>query len=45
MIELDDSQQALELLRDLISPGDVVLLKGSRGMRLDRLVPGLEVRP
>ncbi len=45
VIELDDSQQALALLRDLISPGDVVLLKGSRGMRLDRLVPGLEVRP
>ena len=45
VIELDDSQQVLELLRDLISPGDVVLLKGSRGMRLDRLVPALEVRP
>ena len=28
-----------------IQPGDVVLLKGSRAVRLDTIVPALEVRP
>ena len=45
VIELDDSAQALDLLRRVIQPGDVVLLKGSRGVRLDVIVPALEVRP
>lgn len=34
-------QAALPFLRDLIQTGDVVLLKGSRGLRLDRLVRAL----
>jgi UDP-N-acetylmuramoyl-tripeptide--D-alanyl-D-alanine ligase len=45
VIELDDSGQAIALLRQVIQPGDVVLLKGSRGVRLDVIVPALEVRP
>jgi UDP-N-acetylmuramoyl-tripeptide--D-alanyl-D-alanine ligase len=45
VIELDDSGQALALLRGVIAPGDVVLLKGSRGVHLDVIVPALEVRP
>ncbi|MCC7362236.1 MAG: UDP-N-acetylmuramoyl-tripeptide--D-alanyl-D-alanine ligase [Anaerolineales bacterium] len=45
IVELDDSAQALDHLRGLIRVGDVVLLKGSRGVKLDRIVPGLEVRP
>ena len=45
IVEVDDSEQALAYLRGLIRAGDVVLLKGSRGVKLDRIVPGLEVRP
>ena len=45
VIELEDTGQALDLLRQVIQPQDVVLLKGSRGMRLDTIVPALEVRP
>jgi UDP-N-acetylmuramoyl-tripeptide--D-alanyl-D-alanine ligase len=33
--------EALELLRSLVRPGDVVLVKGSRGVGLDAVVDGL----
>jgi UDP-N-acetylmuramoyl-tripeptide--D-alanyl-D-alanine ligase len=33
--------EALELLRGLVRPGDVVLVKGSRGIGLDAVVDGL----
>jgi UDP-N-acetylmuramoyl-tripeptide--D-alanyl-D-alanine ligase len=36
-----DAEQALELLRRLLHAGDVVLIKGSRGIGLDRVVDGL----
>jgi UDP-N-acetylmuramoyl-tripeptide--D-alanyl-D-alanine ligase len=45
VVELEDSQAAIEFLRQNIRPGDVVLLKGSRAVKLDRVVPALEVRP
>ncbi len=45
VVELDDAEQALGHLRRIIQRGDVVLLKGSRGVHLDRIVPALEVRP
>jgi UDP-N-acetylmuramoyl-tripeptide--D-alanyl-D-alanine ligase len=45
VVELTDSDQALAFLRQTIRRGDVVLLKGSRGVKLDRIVPALEVRP
>ncbi len=45
VVELEDSEQALAYLRPNIRRGDVVLLKGSRGIKLDRIVPALEVRP
>jgi UDP-N-acetylmuramoyl-tripeptide--D-alanyl-D-alanine ligase len=45
VVELDDSQAALSFLRENIRRGDVVLLKGSRGVNLEWLVPALEVRP
>jgi UDP-N-acetylmuramoyl-tripeptide--D-alanyl-D-alanine ligase len=45
VVELEDSAQALTFLRHIIRRGDVVLLKGSRAVKLDRIVPALEVRP
>ncbi len=39
--EFDTGDEALPFLRGLIGAGDVVLLKGSRGLRLDRLVRAL----
>lgn len=36
-----DVDQAGEALNELLQAGDVVLLKGSRGMRLERLLPKL----
>lgn len=35
------AEEALDLLRGLLRPGDVVLVKGSRGIGLDRVVDGL----
>lgn len=42
IIEVEDSQQAIELLRKRLGPQDVVLVKGSRGMRMDLIVTALE---
>ena len=42
--ELETSEQAVEFLRQRLSSQDVVLVKGSRGMRMDRIVAALEVR-
>ncbi len=39
---VEDSQTAIEMLREEIGLGDVVLVKGSRGMRMDRIVSTLE---
>jgi UDP-N-acetylmuramoyl-tripeptide--D-alanyl-D-alanine ligase len=39
--EFDTGDEALPYLRGLVRAGDVVLLKGSRGLRLDRLVRAL----
>ena len=36
-----DATEALDLLRGLLRPGDVVLVKGSRGIGLDLVVDGL----
>jgi UDP-N-acetylmuramoyl-tripeptide--D-alanyl-D-alanine ligase len=40
--ELSNSDQAIELLKTQLSPRDVVLIKGSHGMRMDRIVTALE---
>jgi UDP-N-acetylmuramoyl-tripeptide--D-alanyl-D-alanine ligase len=40
--ELENSDQAIEYLRDRLSENDVVLVKGSRGMMMDRIVADLE---
>jgi UDP-N-acetylmuramoyl-tripeptide--D-alanyl-D-alanine ligase len=44
IIEVDDAPQVVELLQGLLKAGDVVLIKGSRGMRMDRIVQVLEHR-
>jgi UDP-N-acetylmuramoyl-tripeptide--D-alanyl-D-alanine ligase len=44
VVELENSDQALQFLQRTIQRGDVVLVKGSRGVKLDRIVPALEVR-
>ncbi len=41
--ELDTTEQAIEFLNDRLCENDVVLVKGSRGMRMDRIVAALEV--
>jgi UDP-N-acetylmuramoyl-tripeptide--D-alanyl-D-alanine ligase len=43
VVVLENSQEALEYLEACIGEGDVVLVKGSRGMRMDLIVAGLEV--
>jgi len=40
--ELDDSTQAIPVLQEHLKDGDVVLVKGSRGMHMDNIVPALE---
>jgi len=39
---VEDAQQATELLRYHLQPGDVVLVKGSHAMRMDRISETLE---
>jgi UDP-N-acetylmuramoyl-tripeptide--D-alanyl-D-alanine ligase len=42
--QLDDSQQAIDYLKERLKAADVVLVKGSHGMRMDRIVTALEAR-
>jgi UDP-N-acetylmuramoyl-tripeptide--D-alanyl-D-alanine ligase len=44
VVELEDSDQAIEFLQERLQENDVVLVKGSRGMRMDRIVAALEAR-
>lgn len=44
VVELDDSQAAIVYLEANLGEGDVVLVKGSHGMRMDRIVAALEAR-
>jgi UDP-N-acetylmuramoyl-tripeptide--D-alanyl-D-alanine ligase len=41
IIEVRDREGAVDLLQTRLQPGDVVLIKASRGVELDRLVPAL----
>ncbi len=41
VIQVPDRQAALEALRPRLAPGDVILVKASRGIALDRLVDDL----
>lgn len=38
----DDPAKAVEVLRDVLQAGDVVLVKGSRSARMERVVEGLQ---
>ena len=40
---VDDVPAAIELLRKMLVEGDVALVKGSHGLRMDRIVAALEV--
>lgn len=42
--QLDDVQQTVEWLHKYLQPADIVLIKGSRGMRMDRITAALERR-
>jgi UDP-N-acetylmuramoyl-tripeptide--D-alanyl-D-alanine ligase len=42
--ELETTDQAIEVLREHVTENDVVLVKGSRGMQMDRIVATLEAR-
>ncbi len=42
--EFEDTETALAYLKEALNAGDVVLVKGSRGVHMDRIVPDLEER-
>lgn len=44
IIEFDEYQQVIDYLQPRLGSGDVVLVKGSRSMRMDRIIAALEFR-
>lgn len=44
IIPCEDVPQAIEILDNLLVEGDVALVKGSHGLRMDRIVTALEVK-
>jgi UDP-N-acetylmuramoyl-tripeptide--D-alanyl-D-alanine ligase len=42
--QFEDSQQALVYLKETLAKGDVVLVKGSRAVQMEKIVPELEAR-
>lgn len=44
IVEFDRAEQVIEYLRPRLDEKDVVLVKGSHGMRMDRIVAALEYR-
>ena len=42
IVELESSEAAVEYLGPRLREGDVILVKGSRGMHMDAIVAGLE---
>ena len=42
VVVVEDKDAAIEYLHDRIGEGDVVLIKGSRGMQMDQIVTALE---
>ncbi|MEI6085636.1 MAG: UDP-N-acetylmuramoyl-tripeptide--D-alanyl-D-alanine ligase, partial [Verrucomicrobiota bacterium] len=44
VLPVADAQQAADLLRWLLRDGDFVLLKGSRGMQLEKVLGAFELK-
>jgi UDP-N-acetylmuramoyl-tripeptide--D-alanyl-D-alanine ligase len=40
---VEDAPQAIEVLKPMLKAGDIVLVKGSHGLRMDRIVAALEI--
>ena len=43
-LHFGSSKEAAQAVADLVEPGDVLLVKGSRGVQMERVVQALEVR-
>ena len=41
VIATEDRRELIDLLRDTLEPGDFVLIKGARGMRMEEIVEAL----
>jgi len=41
----DKSDQAAKKLKDLLQDGDAILVKGSQGMRMEKIIPGVMANP
>jgi len=40
---VDDNESAIACLREIIAPGDFILIKGSRGMKMEEIVAALAI--
>ena len=45
IFQFDDSLEAGKFMRDLIKKGDIILIKGSQGMRMEKVVENLMAHP
>ena len=45
IVQFDDSQKAGKYLEELLRDGDVVLVKGSQSMRMERVVEEIMAHP
>jgi UDP-N-acetylmuramoyl-tripeptide--D-alanyl-D-alanine ligase len=43
VVEVTSNDEAVARLRDLVQPGDIVLVKGSRSMAMEEIVAGLQI--
>jgi UDP-N-acetylmuramoyl-tripeptide--D-alanyl-D-alanine ligase len=39
----ENNEEAIACLREIIAPGDIILVKGSRGMRMEEIVAALAI--
>ncbi len=45
ILQYDDSESAARELQNIIKPGDLILIKGSQGMRMEKLVEEIMAEP